>query len=233
MIRVVVRKKPPQLQQLLLGLQKPQRRLLQKHPLRLRLKHPETPTSTATETATMTSTPTSTLVPFQRLSVEWLCVEGQQMWTITITNPNGFPVEVNWSFSSGPLPGNAVVPANSSINFYTAGGYWTITVSWNDGENKQSISSMTSQNSPCALNEKNTPTPTSIGGNDPTSTPKPTFVATLEAAIDPLQELLIPVTGADFSNPFKNMPLNSLFLNLGFVFLGVAFLTHGVSFRLK
>jgi hypothetical protein len=44
---------------------------------------------------------------------------------------------------------------------------------------------------------------------------------------------LIPVTGADFSNPFTNTPLNKLFLNLGFVFLGMAFLAHGISFKLK
>ena len=167
------------------------------------------------------------------------------MWTIT--NPNAFSVNVGWSFSSGPGPGSANIPANSSYNFTVAGGYRTITVSWNDGESNQSLSSTTSPNSPCATSGTSTATQTSDGDPDPTSTPtKPgttgqnptassqtSFFATLAATVDPSQEVLIPVTGADFSNPFSNMPLSSIFLNLGFVFLGMAFLTHGLSSKLK
>ena len=202
-----------------------------------------TATATITETATATPTPTPTSVSFKRLSVDWECVQGQQLWTIT--NPNPFSVNVDWSFSSGPGLGSATIPANSSFNFSVAGGYRTITVSWNDGESNQSLSSTTSPTSPCATTGTTTPTQTS--GDDPTSTPtnpgttnkNPTapsqarFFATLAATVDPSQEVLIPVTGADFSNPFSNMPLSSIFLNLGFVFLGMAFLTHGVSFKLK
>ncbi len=203
----------------------------------------DTATPTNTATPTDTATPTATEVSFKRLSVDWQCVEGQQLWTIT--NPNAFSVNVGWSFSSGPGPGSATIPANSSYNFTVAGGYRTITVSWNDGESNQSLSSTTSPNSPCAIT--GTTTATKISGDDPTSTPtkpgttgqNPTatrqtrFFATLAATVDPSQEVLIPVTGADFSNPFSNMPLSSVFLNLGFVFLGMAFLTHGLSSKLK
>ncbi len=204
-----------------------------------------TETATATATATDTSTPTATDVSFKRLNVSFECVNGQQLWTIT--NPNSFPVDAAWSFSSGPGPGSATIPANSSLNFYVAGGYRTITVTWNEGENPQSLSLTTSPNSPCAINSTSTPTQPS-GDQDPTATvvrtvtnppaspsatPKPTFVSTLNASVDPSQEVLIPVTGADFSNPFTNTPLSSLFLNFGFVFLGLAFLAHGVSFKLK
>jgi hypothetical protein len=104
----------------------------------------------------------------------------------------------------------------------------------------------TSPTSPCAVRDPNTPTPDP--GGDPTSTPttqttnvvtnrlsdpRPTFVATLEATLDPSQELLIPVTGADFSNPFSNTPFGTLLINLGFIFFGMALLTHGISFKLK
>jgi hypothetical protein len=204
-----------------------------------------TETATATATATETATPTATEVSFERLNVKFECVNGQQLWTIT--NPNSFPVDAAWSFSSGPGPGSATIPANSSLNFYVAGGYRTITVNWNEGENPQSLSLTTSPTSPCAVNSTSTPTQPS-GDKDPTATPattitihrtspsatpRPTFVSTLEAAANPSQEVLIPVTGADFSNPFTNTPLSSLFLNFGFVFLGLAFLAHGVSFKLK
>jgi hypothetical protein len=201
------------------------------------------PTATGTATPTDTATPTATAVSFKRLSVNWECVDGQQLWSIT--NPNPFAVNVSWSFSSGPGPGSTTIPANSSYNFTVAGGYRTITVTWNDGESNQSLSSTTSPTSPCAIAETSTATQTS--GEDPTSTPtkpettgqNPTatrrarFFATLAATVDPSQEVLIPVTGADFSNPFSNMPLSSIFLNLGFVFLGMAFLTHGLSSKLK
>jgi hypothetical protein len=203
----------------------------------------DTATPTITDTPTDTATPTATEISFKRLSVEWECVQGQQLWTIT--NPNPFSVNVGWSFSSGPGPGSATIPANTSYNFTVAGGYRTITVTWNDGESNQSLSSTTSPTSPCATNGTSTATQTS--GEDPTSTPtkpgttgqNPTatrqarFFATLAATVDPSQEVLIPVTGADFSNPFSNMPLSSIFLNLGFVFLGMAFLTHGLSSKLK
>ena len=203
----------------------------------------DTSTPTYTATPTDTATPTATEVSFKRLSVDWQCVEGQQLWTIT--NPNPFSVNVGWSFSSGPGPGSATIPANSSYNFTVAGGYHTITVNWNDGESNQSLSSTTSPDSPCAIT--GTSTATQISGDDPTSTPtkpgttntNPTaarqaqFFATLAATEDPSQEVLIPVTGADLSNPFSNMPLSSIFLNLGFVFLGMAFLTHGLSSKLK
>ena len=205
----------------------------------------DTSTPTNTATPTDTATPTATEVSFRRLSVDWQCVEGQQMWTIT--NPNAFSVNVGWSFSSGPGPGSANIPANSSYNFTVAGGYRTINVSWNDGESNQSLSSTTSPTSPCATSGTSTATQTSDGDPDPTSTPtKPgvtsqnpaassqnSFFATLAATVDPSQEVLIPVTGADFSNPFSNMPLSSIFLNLGFIFLGMAFLTHGLSSKLK
>jgi hypothetical protein len=203
----------------------------------------DTATPTITDTPTDTATPTATAVSFKRLSVNWECVDGQQLWSIT--NPNPFAVNVGWSFSSGPGPGNTTIPGNSSYNFTVAGGYRTITVTWNDGESNQSLSSTTIPTSPCAITGTSTATQTS--GEDPTSTPvtpgtsskNPTatrqarFFATLAATVDPSQEVLIPVTGADFSNPFSNMPLNSIFLNLGFVFLGMAFLTHGLSTKLK
>lgn len=203
-----------------------------------------TATYTATSTPTDTATPTATTPAFKRLSVSYECVNGQQLWTIT--NPNPFTVHVEWSFSSGPGPGSADIPANSSMNFYVAGGYRTITVTWNDGESNQSLNMTTSPTSPCAINPTRTPTepsekkPTIVVSITATphrsilgSTPRPTFVATLKATLNPSQEVLIPVTGADFTNPFQNMPLNSIFLNLGFVFLGAAFVTHGITFKLK
>jgi hypothetical protein len=203
----------------------------------------DTTTPTITDTPTDTATPIATEVSFKRLSVNWECVDGQQLWSIT--NPNPFAVNVGWAFSSGPGPGSTSIPGNSSYNFTVAGGYRTITVTWNDGESNQSLSSTTSPTSPCAISATSTATQTS--GEDPTSTPvtpgtsskNPTatrqarFFATLAATVDPSQEVLIPVTGADFSNPFSNMPLSSIFLNLGFVFLGMAFLTHGLSSKLK
>ncbi len=204
-----------------------------------------TATATETEEPTATATEPSEEVSFRRLSVDWQCVEGQQLWTIT--NPNGFALAASWLFSSGAGPGSATIPANSSINFYVAGGYRTITVSWTDpGGTSHSLNRTTSVNSPCAVNDPNTPTPDP--GGDPTSTPttqgttvvtsrlsdpKPTFVATLEATLDPSQELLIPVTGADFSNPFTNTPLSKLLVNLGFIFFGMALLSHGISSKLK
>ncbi len=203
----------------------------------------DTATPTITDTPTDTATPTATEVSFKRLSVNWECVDGQQLWTIT--NPNAFAVNVDWSFSSGPGPGSTTIPANSSYNFTVAGGYHTITVTWNDGENNQSLSSTTSPNSPCAITgtttatqisgDDTTSTPTKSGttGQNPTATRQARFFATLAATVDPSQEVLIPVTGADFSNPFSNRPLSSIFLNLGFVFLGMAFLTHGLSSKLK
>lgn len=207
----------------------------------------ELPTATATATAipTETATPTATEVSFKRLSVNYECVNGQQLWTIT--NPNPFSVFISWSFSSGPGPGSTTIPANSSYNFYVAGGYRTITVTWNDGESEQSLSRTTSPTSPCAMNETSTPTQPSEGKDPtatpvstrivhlsgPTSTPRPSFVSTLAATANPSQEALIPVTGADFSNPFTNTPLSTLFLNLGFVFLGMAFLAHGISYKIK
>lgn len=222
-----------------------------------------TPTNTPTNTPTFTATPTETAIPFARLQVNWECVSGEQLWTIS--NPNPFPVNVEWSVgnasstssgnivpvsfkaSHGTTTGSATVPANSSINFYTPGGYHTITVSWmDDNEQQNTLNMTTSLTSPCPVNQENTPTPGGNGGSTstptaprtslrvlPTATPRPTFVATLAATSDPSLSVLIPVTGADLNDPFTNTPLSTLFLNLGFVFLGMAFLAHGVSNRLK
>ena len=222
-----------------------------------------TPTDTPTNTPTFTATPTNTAIPFARLQVNWECVSGEQLWTIS--NPNPFPVNVEWSVgnassvssgnivpasfnsSHGTTTGSATVPANSSINFYTPGGYHTITVSWMDNNEQQHTLNMTtSPTSPCPVNQEKTPTPGGNGGSTstpttprtslrllPTATPRPTFVATLAATSDPSLSVLIPVTGADLNNPFTNTPLSTLFLNLGFVFLGMAFLVHGVSNKLK
>ena len=205
----------------------------------------------------------STAIPFARLQVNWECVTGEQLWTIS--NPNPFPVNVEWSVGNassvssgnivpasfkanhGTTTGSATVPANSSINFYTPGGYHTITVSWMDNNEQQHTLNMTtSLTNPCPVNQENTPTPGGNGGSTstpttprtslrllPTATPRPTFVATLAATSDPSLSVLIPVTGADLNNPFTNTPLSTLFLNLGFVFLGMAFLVHGVSNKLK
>lgn len=105
----------------------------------------------------------------------------------------------------------------------------------------------TSPTSPCPVNQEKTSTPGGNGGGSTTTanaqkasirlqsmvTPRPTFVAPLAATCDPSLSVLIPVTEADLHKPFTNTPLSTLFLNLGFVFLGMAFLVYGVSNKLK
>ncbi|MBA4420794.1 MAG: hypothetical protein C0391_06575 [Anaerolinea sp.] len=182
----------------------------------------------------------------------YICAAPQQQWTVS--NTNGSPVQFGWSLSSGGS-GSGTVPANSSLTFSTVGGYHTMTISWLDNNDQQhNLSSTTSETSPCPAPDTATPVvnppPTKVpetggGGEEPLLIPvtggvqpvkqaaaQPTFVSTLTTA-DPDQELLIPVTGADFSNPFSGTPLGTLFLKFGYIFLGIAFLSQGVSFKLK
>lgn len=207
----------------------------------------ETPTNTPTNTPTMT--PTSTEVPDARLSLDWMCLGDQQQWTVS--NPNPFAVAFSWSISGSGSSGS--VPANSSLSFYTAPGYHTLTINWTDSSNTpRSLSMTTSENSPCPEvsttltatpgRPERTPPPQGeptvvipvTGGQPPVKAAAvlPTFVSTL-APVDPNAELLIPVTGAEQSNPLQGTTLASLFLQFGFVFLGMAFVSHGIVIKVK
>ncbi len=78
--------------------------------------------------------------------------------------------------------------------------------------------------------------------NRPTNTPLPQRTRTVQVFVpqvatltpDPVdpettQAVLIPVTGADFANPFTSLPLSNLFVNFGMVMLGIALTSHGLS----
>ncbi len=276
-----------------------------------------TPTDTPTATQTNTPTFTPTNVPFLDLKLAWACIQGAQQWTVT--NENGFPVDFQWELNNAVVQnlggaklaslkkialfaldsGNGTVPANSALSFFTAGGYHTMTIRWNNGEVQENLSLTTSPTSPCLQQQptstpttivgqtvtpkstntpvsRNTPTNTPVGGNTPTNTPVggntltntpvggstptktqvvsstqttalrinptatrlPTIVRTLTpdpaelAMVEP--ELLIPVTGSDVSgNPFANQSLSTFFLNLGFIFFGLAFTSQGLALKLN
>lgn len=212
----------------------------------------DTPTPTATATDTPTPTPTDTatptLVPFARLSLDWICAVTEQAWTVSNTNPVEVPF--TWSLSDGSS-GSGTVPANSSLTFYTVTGYHTMTLSWLDHEGAtNSLSSTTSETSPCPVetptSEPTTALPTETGGTGGggpvtqliipvtgarQATPRPTFVATLSATADPNQVLLIPVTGAGDNSPFGGSPLGTLFLKFGAVLFGMAFVSQGLTMR--
>ncbi len=225
----------------------------------------DTPTATPTETPTETPTATPTEVPFFDLSLRYVCLQGEQEWTIT--NTNDFPVDFDWELEDAnivavnsamklakPAPirlmaidsGSMTVPANSSISFMTVGGYHRMTITWFNGESQSSLSQTTTSVSPC-FQENPTSTPTTVVGSTrtptttvgSTRTPTPVVRRTSTPVIvtltpdpgDPAA-FLIPVTGADVSgNPFANQTTGSLFFNLGLVFFGLAFTSHGLSIR--
>ncbi len=216
-----------------------------------------TPTETLTPTSTPTETPTATPtdVPFFDLSLKYVCLQGEQEWTVT--NTNDFPVDFDWELEDAnqvvsnstmklakPMPikllaidsGSLTVPANSSISFMTAGGYHRMTITWSNGQSQSSLSQTTTSVSPCFVDEP-TPTPTTSVGSTRTPTTvvrrtsTPVVVTLTPDPGDPAA-FLIPVTGADVSgNPFAQQSAGSLFFNLGLVFFGMAFTSHGLSIR--
>jgi len=215
-----------------------------------------TPTDTPTPTATVTDTPsptptdtaTPTLVPFDSLSMDYICAVDEQAWTVT--NTNSVDVPFTWSLSDG-ASGSGTVPANSSLTFYTADGIHTMTISWVDNlDAPNSLSSTTTAEGLCPQPTATTePGGTGGGGGGGggaggpvqlvipvtggarQATPRPTVVATLSATTVPGQELLIPVTGAGDNSPFGGSPLGSLFLKLGGVLFGMAFVSQGLTMR--
>jgi hypothetical protein len=147
--------------------------------------------------------------------------------------------------------GSATVPANSNYSWGVSGGYHTMQIFWEGpGGAVHSLSVTTSATSPCQVGDP-TSTPkdnltSTPEGNDPTNTPLPQRSPTGEVFVpqvatltpDPgnpeeTQAVLIPVTGADFANPFADLPLSNLFVNFGLVMLGIALTSHGVSINTK
>lgn len=158
--------------------------------------------------------------------------------------------------NSAIASGSGTVPANSQYSWSTSAGYHTMVIHWNDSsEGSHSLSVTTSLTVPCQVSEE-TSTPTDQTGSTPeaTETPQagstpqstsiPKKVVTFTSRVvtltpdpgDPgaTEEVLIPVTGGDFSGtPFSGMPTSNLFINFGIVMLGIALSSHGITLTNK
>ena len=207
--------------------------------------------SLPTATPTVEPTPTETPSAPQELSLEPNCVgDGVEF---TVFNPNAFAVEFDWESVDDPSQnGTETVPANSNLTFFKGPlAIDTVKISYLlEGETPTTLEA---SNETFCVDVEVTPTPTQPSGSNPTPTPtqpsgsNPTPTATQPGgpAVTPEPDdpqptlappavsgdpgVLIPVTGGDFS---ANSMMQRLFMNLGLVFLGVAFVLNGITNRI-
>lgn len=204
-----------------------------------------TPTATFTNTPTFTPTATSTNTPLpDALRILFECVGNGIEWTII--NPNPFPVNFEWISTDG-TSGSDTVGSLSSLMFHGSPlGSFTVTVSWVVNNQAHGIEQ---SNGEFCLPYTATPTNTA----DPTRTPQntqpsntastpddnddPTPVPSLATLAPPSAgstNVLIPVTGSDMSQSLPSVMglLQSLLMNSGFAFLGLAIVLQMISRRL-
>lgn len=189
----------------------------------------DTFTPTFTETATFTGTPTETLTPTElvqlvSLKLNWVCVSGTQVWTVT--NSNNTPIGFSWvldnastsytstvklaslreGMNAAIASGNLTAPANSQVSWSTSTGYHTMKISWNASEEtRSSLSVTTSEQIPCLVPTENatiTNTPEQTGSNKtqvPGATATPSNPGT-----HPTVTPFIPVTGSTSTTANKS-----------------------------
>jgi hypothetical protein len=173
-----------------------------------------TPTETSTPTNTVTSTPTETATPTETVTATPTeTVTATPTETLTAT-----PTETS-------TPTQTATPTNTPT-----GPTRTPTITPTGPTATLRINTLT-PTQPVVQNTPN-PTPTDpggTGGEDPgTATSVPTLGVPVTGGTPPV---LIPVSGADLLAPagFSMAGLQTLFMNLGLLFLGMAFVLHSVA----
>jgi hypothetical protein len=172
-----------------------------------------TPTQTVTMTPTETSTPTETATPTETVtSTPTETVTMTPTETLTAT-----PTETS-------TPTQTATPTNTPT-----GPTITPTITPTGPTATLRVNTLT-PTQPVVQNTPNpTPTDPGTGGEDPgTPTSVPTLGVPVTGGTPPV---LIPVSGADLLAPagFSMAGLQTLFMNLGLLFLGMAFVLHSVA----
>ena len=168
----------------------------------------ETPTPTATNTATPTATATVFIPVTGNISFVAECSTDEGFVNWEVTNNNAFDISFVWWVVGGSATGGPItVPANSTVSLQTPSSSPTqVAIMWFDP----------SDGSFKTITETNPDEPCDGSGGDPTPTPSPT------------PDVLIPVTGIDLPDLFRN----SMFLNMGIGIFGFALIMLGIGIKL-
>ena len=179
-------------------------------------------------------------------------VEGESgaQWNLAweIQNPNPWVVDYSLVLDSGTAASATIEASSNQFLFTTSLDAHQVDLSWYLGDAKQTISLTNSsivceQPGPTPTNpatptepanppqEPNPPAPPVVNASIPVivNQPQPTLSAPVAEGV-----LLIPVTGTELESPLVQLvkTLKGIFLNLGFLFLGAAFVFTGLGRKL-
>jgi len=192
-----------------------------------------------------------TPTPTPDLTLSYRCVDERLQWTVR--NSGSQTVNFVWDLDNGSQSGTGSVPAGGSTAFLvSSNGSHTVTVSWPTPDPTRTISRISSRQAcvPDIETPPVTPTPpvvfftptpgvliTTTPGVLVTTTPSipvtgatPLATVGVPGSTGSGGQVLIPTTGADLTGfAFGLGALQTLFTNLGLLFLGFALVLHGLG----